>query len=219
MALEEEFPSVQFVQIQGDVSRLDDVKKAAETIRNEWGGLDILVNSAGVVSAGLLEDISDDDIADQVNINLTGLIWMTKYCLPLIKESRDAAIINISSGYGYLGMPFYSVYAATKAGVKHFSEAIRRELAEYPVHVMTSFPGATDTDMMKSAVVDSMDSPEEVARATIEGLLDKQIEVVMGGPKREEQIRLNREQPLEMDKKVEEKFEALRKRTEHHRAM
>ncbi|MDZ7772195.1 MAG: SDR family oxidoreductase [Balneolaceae bacterium] len=201
--LEEEFPSVQFLSIQGDVSNLEDIKKAREQVGNQWGSLDILVNNAGAVSAGLLEEIRDEDIDNQINVNLTGLIWMTKYFLPLLKESQEGALINVSSGLGYLAMPFYSVYAATKAGVKHFSEAMRRELAQYPVHVMTVFPTSTDTSMMESADVDpdDMDTPEEVAAATIEGLLNKDIEVILGGQQRMDEIHLHREEPLEMDKK------------------
>lgn len=217
--LEEEFPSVQFLKIQGDVSQPDDIKEARELVNNQWGSLDILVNNAGVVSAGLLEEISDEDIVNQVNVNLTGLVLMTKYFLPMVKQSRDGAIINVSSGLGYLAMPFYSVYAATKAAVKHFSEAMRRELAHDPIHVMTVFPTSTDTAMMESADTDNMDTPGQVAEASIEGLLNKKIEVILGGQKRIDDIRMNFQEPLEMDKKAEKLFESLQKRAKHHRSM
>lgn len=217
--LEEEFPSVQFLKIQGDVSQPDDIKEARELVNNQWGSLDILVNNAGVVSAGLLEEISDEDIVNQVNVNLTGLVLMTKYFLPMVKQSRDGAIINVSSGLGYLAMPFYSVYAATKAAVKHFSEAMRRELAHDPIHVMTVFPTSTDTAMMESADTDNMDTPGQVAEASIKGLLNKKIEVILGGQKRIDDIRMNFQEPLEMDKKAEKLFESLQKRAKHHRSM
>lgn len=180
--LEEEFPSIHFLKLQGDVSQLNDIKIAAETVKEKWGELDILVNNAGVVSAGLLDEISDDDIIDQVNINVSGLILMTKYFLPMLKESQEGALINISSGLGLIAMPFYSVYAATKSAVKHFSEAMRRELSDYPVHVMTVYPTATDTDMMESAKVDDMDSPQKVARATLKGLNNKKNRCDIGWP-------------------------------------
>lgn len=218
-ALEEQFSSVRFLNIQGDVSQLDDIKKAVKRVKEEWGTLDILVNNAGVVSAGLLDKISDEDIVNQVNINVTGLILMTKHFLPLIKESQDGAIINVSSGLGYIAMPFYSVYAATKSAAKHFSEAIRRELFDYPIHVMTIYPTATDTNMMKTAKVDDMDSPKEVARASVEGLLNKEIEVILGGQQRKDQIQANFQNPSKVDKKVEKQFESLRVRAEHHRSM
>lgn len=218
--LEEEFPSVSFLKIQGDVSQLDDINDAVTVVKEEWGALDILVNNAGVVSAGLLDEIKDEDIIDQVTINVTGLILMTKYFLPLLKKSQEGALINVSSGLGYIAMPFYSVYAATKAAVKHFSEGMRRELSDYPIHVMTIYPTATDTDMMETANVDSkMDSPEKVAKSTIKGLLNKEIEVILGGQQRKDTIQENFKNPLGVDQKVEGQFEALRKRAEKHRSM
>lgn len=217
--VERQFPAANFITIQGDVSEIKDIKRARTLIGEKWGRLDILVNNAGVVSAGLLENISDEDIFNQVDINLTGLILMTKYFLPLIKESEEGAIINISSGLGYVGMPFYSVYAAAKAGVKHFSEAMRRELGQYPIHVMTVFPTATDTHMMKTARVNNMDTPETVARATIDGLINDKIEVVLGGDQQYDLIRMNKEHPEEVDKKIQDQFDTLRNRTKEHRSM
>ncbi|MFH5832932.1 SDR family NAD(P)-dependent oxidoreductase [Halalkalibaculum sp. DA3122] len=217
--LEDQFPSARFLKIQGDVSVLSDVKEASKTIKQEWGSLDILINNAGVVSAGLLEEISDEDILGQINVNLTGLIYMTKHFLPLLKKSDEAAIMNISSGLGYIAMPFYSVYAATKAGVKHFSEAMRRELVDYPIHVMTVYPTSTDTPMMESANTGDMDSPQKVARASIEGLLNGEIEVVLGGQQRIDDIKTNLNDPQKMDEKVDGMYEALRKRAERHRSM
>ncbi len=218
--LEEEFPLVNFLKMQGDVFNLADIKNVSKRVKEEWGMLGILVNNAGVVSAGLLEEISDEDIINQININVSGLILLTKHLLPLLKKGSEGALVNVSSGLGYIGMPFYSVYAATKAAVKHFSEAMRRELADYPIHVMTIYPTATDTQMMETAKVDSkMDSPEKVAISTIKGLLNKEIEVILGGQQRKDTIQENFENPLEVDQKVEGQFEGLRKRAEKHRSM
>lgn len=219
-ALENQFPSVDFLTIQGDVSDLNDIREAVNIVNEKWNALDILINNAGVVSAGLLEEISDEDIVSQININLTGLILLTKYLLPLLKESPEAAILNVSSGLGYIAMPFYSVYASTKAAVKHFSEGMRRELLNYPIHVMTVYPTATDTDMMETANVDrEMDSPQEVAKASIKGMLDKEIEVVLGGQKRKDQIQTNFQNPLKVDNNLKEQFDSLKTRAETHRSM
>lgn len=116
-------------------------------------------------------------------------------------------------------MPFYSVYAATKAAVGQFSDAMRRELYQYPLHVMTVYPSATDTAMMKTAVVDKMDTAEDVAIATIAGLLQKKINVIMGGKEREDQIRTNFLEPEKIDQVAAASFEALRTRTKSHRSM
>lgn len=217
--LKEEIPSVNFLLIQTDVSNPKDLDKAVELVSREWGHLDILVNNAGVVSAGLLADLSDEDIIQQVNINLTGLILLTKKALPLLKKSNEGAIINLSSGYGYIAMPFYTVYAATKAAVKQFSDAMRRELHQFPLHIMTVYPSATNTNMMKTAEVEEMDSPEQVAKLSIKGLLAKENEVILGGEERKDQIRLNFNDPKQIDEFAIANFEALERRTRKHRSM
>lgn len=218
--LQEEFPAIDFIILQGDVSSISDINEAIKKITEVWQGLDILINNAGVVSADYLEDISDEDIINQVNINLTGLILLTKKTLPLLKKSKEAAIINVSSGLGYIAQPFYSVYAATKAGVRQFSDAMRRELHAYPIHVMTIYPTTTDTPMMKNAVVKKdMDSPEQVANRSLEGLINNEINVIFGGEQRIKDIHTDFHEPEKIDQKSIQNFEAMRKRTENHRAM
>lgn len=217
--LKKEFSSANFMLIQGDVSKPENLEKAIDQINREWGEFDILINNAGVVSAGLLSEMSDDDIIKQINVNLTGLILLTKKSLPLLKKSAGGAIINISSGYGYIAMPFYSVYAATKAAVRQFSDAMRRELHQYPLHVMTVYPSATDTNMMKSAEVGEMDTPGEVARLSIDGLISGEINVIVGGEERRQQVDLNFNDPQKMDKIAIENYKNLEKRTRNHRSM
>lgn len=217
--LKEEFPDTNFLSISADISVPSDIDKIQEKVTSEWGKLDLLINNAGVVSAGTLQDISDDDIINQININITGLILLTKKTLPLLLKSDEAAIINVSSGLGNVAMPFYSVYAASKAAVKQFSEAMRRELIKDSVHVMTVYPTATDTNMMKSADMGGMDSPETVAKAAIKGLLNKEIDVILGGEEKKEQVKTNFNNPKKIDKMAEENLESLKKRTKSHRSM
>lgn len=219
-ATAEEFHHENIITIKGDIASTADLDKATEVLQKKWGKLDILVNNAGVVSAGLIEEVSDEDIINQVNINLTGVILMTKKVLPLLKKSSDGAIIQVSSGLGYIAQPFYSVYAATKAAVRQFSDAMRRELHAYPLHVMTIYPTTTDTPMMVNAKVSkTMDSPDEVARRSIEGLLNKELNVIFGGEQRLEGIETNFHHPEDIDRRSIENFEAYRERTANHRAM
>ncbi|HEY4198906.1 MAG TPA: SDR family NAD(P)-dependent oxidoreductase, partial [Mucilaginibacter sp.] len=161
----------------------------------------------------------DDDIIAQQNINVTGLILLTKYMLPLLKTSNDAAIMNVSSGLGLIGMPFYAPYAATKAAVRQFSEALRRELKDYPIHVMTVYPTATDTPMMATADTGNMDTPEAVAKSAIEGLVNHEIDVFRGGEQMQINRKLNFNDPLAYDEKVNGMYDAMLKRASNHRAM
>ncbi len=217
--LSSEFKNANFILVQGDVAQLSDIVKLVETVEKKWGSVDVLINNAGVISTGELGRISDEDIVNQININLTGLILLTKKALPLLRKSEEAGIMNISSGLGYIAKPFYSVYAATKAGVRHFSEAMRRELIFDNIHVMTVFPTATDTPMMITSKIENMDSAEWVAQKSIEGLINKEINVILGGEQRLKDIDTNFNHPLEMDEKAKELYESYREKTEHHRAM
>ncbi|MEJ2005830.1 MAG: SDR family NAD(P)-dependent oxidoreductase, partial [Cyclobacteriaceae bacterium] len=138
----------------------------------------------------------------------------------LLKKSDEAALINVSSGLGFIARPFYNVYAVTKAGVRQFSEAMRRELKDFQIHVMTVYPTATDTPMMKNAEVGKeMDNPDDVARISLDGLENKEIDVILGGEKRIQNVKKNFLNPLEMDEVIAGQFEALRERTKNHRAM
>ncbi len=217
--LSEANPDIEFLKLQGNVADVADIKKSIARLKKEWGGLDLLINNAGAVSAGLLENISDSDIIQQIEVNLTGPILLTKYCLPLLKKSKEAAIMNISSGLGLIGNPFYSTYASTKAGIRQFSEAMRRELQPVGIHVICIYPTATDTQMMESADTGEMDSPDMVAQKSMEGLVNREINVIFGGQQRLDDNRLNFESPREMDKKVEKAYDKLKKRSAEHRAM
>jgi NAD(P)-dependent dehydrogenase (short-subunit alcohol dehydrogenase family) len=214
-----EFPEASFSYLEGSVADPEKIKGFTTEIKAKWGKLDILINNAGVVSAGPLEQISDEDIIAQQNINVTGLILLTKYALPLLKASDEAVIMNVSSGLGLIGMPFYAPYAATKAAVRQFSEALRRELKDFPIHIMTVYPVATDTPMMATANAGNMDTPEAVASNAIKGLLNGEIDVFMGGEQLLSNRKLNFDDPLEYDEKVKGMYDAMLERSKNHRAM
>ena len=217
--LKSEFPEAELFLLNADLAEPKAAAMSIEQLKERWDSLDILINNAGVVSAGPLEDIPDGDIVAMQNINVTSLILLTKHALSLLKQSQEAAVINISSGLGLIGMAFYTPYAATKAAVRQFSEALRRELNSNTLHVMTVYPTATDTPMMQSVNASGMDSPDTVAEKVIEGLMNKAIEVVMGGERMLENRRLNFEAPLTLDEKLRGNYEAMRQRAAGHRSM
>lgn len=117
--------------------------------------LDLLVNNAGNVRAGRLEDCDVADIRAMIELNLTAPILLTRAALPRLRaatsEGGNAGVLTIASGIALVGLPFYTTYAATKAGVAHFGQALRRELHGSGVHVVTVYPGAIDTAMMISS--------------------------------------------------------------------
>ncbi|TFD70727.1 SDR family NAD(P)-dependent oxidoreductase [Cryobacterium gelidum] len=135
----------QDLTLQGSIDRV------AEAV-GSWATVDLLVNNAGNVRAGRLENTSEADIRSMIDLNLVAPLLLTRALLPRLRAGadRDSIVLNISSGIALLGIPFYSVYAATKAGLARFGESLRRELTGTGVHVATVYPGATDTDMMTS---------------------------------------------------------------------
>ena len=210
---------VKYIGFRGDVTSKDDRQNILSQIEREWSGLDILVNCAGVVSAGSLEEISEEDIIKQIEINLTGLILMTKTFLPILKKSKEAAIVNVSSIIGLINIPFYCSYAATKGGITSFSDSLRRELSGYPIHVMTLYPGATDTPMMKTADMLDMETAEAVAASAIEGLKNNCRNVIRGGEHHSRMIKANMDSPQEIDRYFSERLDTLYKKAYKHRSI
>ncbi|MEO7746693.1 MAG: SDR family NAD(P)-dependent oxidoreductase, partial [Actinomycetota bacterium] len=154
--------------------------------RAEFGGIDVLVNDAGNVRAGRLEAIEESEVVAQVALNLTAPILLTRAALPSLREADYGLLINMSSGIGLVAMPFY---AATKAGIAYCGEDLRRELSDEGVHVLTIYPGATSTPMMESSNAGAAEgfeyeSPELVAAATVEAIVDGRLTVVRGDQKR-----------------------------------
>ena len=171
---------------------------------DHFGGIDILINTAGNVRAGRLEAVEEAEVLAQIALNVSAPILLTRAALPALRSSGDGLVINVSSAIALIGMPFYATYAATKAAIAHFGEALRRELYAEGVHVLTVFPGATSTPMMATSNAGAEDgfdyeSPEEVAAATILGIRDGSLTVVRGGETREQMITLNRSDPAAVD--------------------
>jgi short-subunit dehydrogenase len=115
------------------------------------GRVHILVNNAGVTSAGVFEQERIEDLQWIVGINMWGVVHGCHAFLPLLKEADEAHIVNVSSMVGLMGMPHNASYALTKGAVKTFSEALRAELVATEVGVTTVFPGAHRTAITEGA--------------------------------------------------------------------
>jgi uncharacterized oxidoreductase len=167
-------------------------------------GLDVLINNAGGVRAGRLENTSEAEIEAMVAIDLLAPILLTRAALPALRASGDAMVVNVTSGIALIGAPFYTTYAAVKAGLARFGEALRRELKGEGVHVLTAYPGGTDTPMMRSNRAGpelgfSREPASAVADAIVEGIEANAFEVIRGGETRAKMIALNREDPAAVD--------------------
>ena len=170
------------------------------------GGLDILVNNAGGVRAGRLEDTSEAEIRAMIEVDLVAPILLTRAALPYLRASGDGLVVNVTSGIALIGSPFYATYAAAKAGFARFGEALRRELKGEGVHVLTVYPGGTDTPMMKSNRAGpelgfGREPASAVAEAIVAGIRADAFDVVRGGEARDKMIALNRDDPAAIDQR------------------
>lgn len=190
--------------IDGDVADSDArARLLAESVRL-LGGVDILVNNAGGVRAGRLEDTSEADLRAMIEVDLVSPIILTRAFLPELRRSGDGLIVNIASGIAQVGVPFYTGYAAAKGGLARFGEALRRELKGEGVHVLTVFPGATDTPMMASNKAGAdlgfgLQPVADVVASIVEGIEADAFEVVRGGEARAAMLDLNRTDPAAVD--------------------
>lgn len=128
-----------------DLAKQADIKKFAEAIRKKFRSVDILVNCAGVGYYKPLLENADSEIKETIDVNITGMILLTKHLLPLVSSS--GIIINIASGAGKRGMSGLAAYCASKFAVIGFTESLAGEIAQKVVAVC---PGGVDTDMYKN---------------------------------------------------------------------
>lgn len=137
----------QALVIPADVANLEDLEHLVQTALESWGQIDILFNNAGFGRLDFLENLDfSRDIQTQIDVNLLGVIRLTRLVLPHMLERREGHIINMSSVAGWLAAPLYSIYAASKFGVRGFTDALRREVAPLGIHVSGIYPGPAATE-------------------------------------------------------------------------
>lgn len=155
-----------------DVRDEKSIRRLVKSVTDEFSHLDILINVAGVVSDKPLIEHSAEDTANQVGVNLLGLINVTRSFLPILYRRKDAVIINIASGLAKEVLPELTVYCATKWGVRGFTRAIALELPER-VRVYCVNPGMTATRMTDYRGADPADVARIIVRTATEMLRKK----------------------------------------------
>lgn len=147
-----------------DVADRAAVAEFPDIVAAEHGGVDVLVNNAGVAVGGTFEQVSDEDFEWLFEINFWGVVRMTRAFLPLLRASEDARIVNLSSVYGLVAPPEQAAYSASKFAVRGFSEALRHELEGTGIGVSVVHPGGVATSIAEKARVPAGTSEEEIAR-------------------------------------------------------
>ena len=155
--------------VSADLTTAEGVQAVADEVDRQ-GGIDILINNAGVARFGFLTQQSDGDLGAQIMVNLLAPMLLTRALLPALMKSDSPSIVNMGSTFGSIGYSGFTGYCASKFGLRGFTEALRRELADTPVHIFYLAPRATRTPIndeqvvaMNQALGNKMDEPEVVA--------------------------------------------------------
>lgn len=151
-----------------DVSDYHQVEKCTNEIIEEFGKIDILINNAGLWIQEELEENDEKRINAVIDVNLLGMIYMTKAVIPIMKKNQDGIVININSQAGINHKAERVVYNASKWGVTGFSKSLQDEVAKYGIRVTDILPGMLKTDMfnkmnIKKNMENGLDT-KEVAR-------------------------------------------------------
>lgn len=149
--LQAEYPSVPLHTMVADVSSENDCRRFMETTINVFGGIDILINNAGISMRALLKEADTEVLHKVMDINFYGTVYCTKYALNSIIEKKGT-IVGVSSIAGYRGLPGRSGYSASKFAVQGWLEAIKTELMADDVHVMWVCPGFTTSNIRNAAL-------------------------------------------------------------------
>ncbi|QDU92982.1 3-oxoacyl-[acyl-carrier-protein] reductase [Lignipirellula cremea] len=133
-----------------DVTDGDSVAKTVETLAENWGRLDILINNAGVTRDTLLPIMSDEQWDDVINTNLRGMFLFSRAAAKIMMRARYGRIINMSSVSGLIGNAGQTNYSASKAGMIGFTRSLSKELAKRKVTVNAVAPGFIESEMTKT---------------------------------------------------------------------
>jgi hypothetical protein len=143
--------SVEVVALPSDLSVRGSAATIARQLAERGLQVDLLINNAGFGARGLFWDLSLDRQLQMMRLNIGALVELTHLLLPPMIAARRGTILNVSSTAGFQPMPYTAVYGATKAFVTAFSEALREELREFGVKVVTLCPGGTRTNFFQAS--------------------------------------------------------------------
>ena len=137
--------------VRSDVSNPDNMEKLYQQVANDFPGLNILINNAGVLQTLNLRDrnLSTADLTREIDINLKGTMLMNYTFLPLLQHNGNPAIVNVSSGLAFVPMPITPVYCSTKAAIHSYSLSLRAQLRNTGIKVFELAPPLTETGMLE----------------------------------------------------------------------
>jgi NAD(P)-dependent dehydrogenase (short-subunit alcohol dehydrogenase family) len=154
--------------LQADVCRGEDWSRLVEWTGHHWGGLDVLVNNAGVAASGRFDRIPMEDWEWIIEVNLKSVVRGCRAFVPMMKQQRSGHLVNIASLAAFGSVPAMSSYNVTKSGVVSLSETLRYELAPYGIRTTVACPA-----FFQSNLAESLRSTEPSMEQTVRKLLSR----------------------------------------------
>ena len=168
-----------------DLTEPDAAARLFEESKKRGLEIDMLINNAGFGSMGYFSNLDSAREVEMIDLNIRALVDITHRFLIPMRERKQGTIINVASTAGFQPVPFMATYAATKAFVLSFSEALSEENRPYGIHVMALCPGVTETNFFEAAHMDrppmrGSQTPEEVVDAALRGMKRHKSSIISG---------------------------------------
>ena len=183
--------NIRTYSVQCDISKEEDCKSLIEQTINEFSGIDLLINNAGISMRALFKDLDLNVLKTLMDVNFWGTVYCTKYALPSLLISKGS-LVSISSIAGYRGLPGRTGYSASKFAMNGFMESLRVENLKTGLHVMVACPGFTASNIRNTALDTSgnqhgetsmdegkMMTAEEVAQRIYDGIVKRKRTLIM----------------------------------------
>ncbi|MDD2987258.1 SDR family oxidoreductase, partial [Flavobacterium sp.] len=161
-----------------DVRDVNSIQHAVAILLEKEGRLDVLINNAGVGIMGPLEEIPTVEIKNNFDTNFFGPIEMMKAVLPQMREQKSGLIMNITSIAGYMGLPYRSVYSASKGALELITEALRMEVKAFGIEITNVAPGNFATNIASGRYHAPLnpDSPYQIPYGNTLKMMDEHVD-------------------------------------------
>jgi short-subunit dehydrogenase len=205
------------VAVPANITIEADRRRLLDAVVERFGGLDVLINNAGVASFGHFADSTEEVMRQVMEVNFFAPVELTRQVIPLLMEGRQPAVVNVASMCGRRGLPAWPEYSASKFALCGMTEALRGEMARFDIDMLLILPGLTRSDLGRHLLRNTgrMDirfdqgmPPETVARGILDALEKNRTETVLG---REAvwMLRLQRFVPRVLDRLISRKVRKL----------
>ena len=141
-----------------DVTNQSNINDAVNTIKNNHNKIDILINNAGYGLVSTVENVTEKQMQEQFNVNVFGVLRVSKAVIPIMRKNNLGIIINISSFLGKIGLPLLTLYNSSKYAVEGITDSLRYELRDFNIRVHSIMPGFFNTQFAKDNLVTNLET-------------------------------------------------------------